>query len=289
MNNYRLRILGNLSSNNTLYTNLIEEQLPLVSSSVSPLSIYYSDIDLFYKNLLKILTTNDPDVPLNSYLELESNLLNLDEIELKNSIKLLLNGNIEFKINKKLLIEQEKPHRMFQLEQNRLIIEDSSTLPHIEQQNGGIRISQLITDSIIGCVDQDLRLESRKERLRINAQSMTNVESNNGEINLNAHDNIWLNGNHHIRMNSQNIYFANLNDYFDNNQHLLQNYSNSGQNHKHRYKQDSPMQFDSFGSNLDQNKPLAYQVCICANGMLFAVEENMLCQADQTICAMMNQ
>lgn len=264
--------------------------MPLLSSSLSPISaIHYSDVDLFYKNLLKILTSNDKNSSFDCYLEIESYALNFEDSELRNSIKLLLNGNIEMKINKKLLIEQEKPNRMFQLEQNRLIIEDSSTLPHIEQQNGGIRISQLITDSIIGCVDQDLRLESRNEQLKINAQVVTNIESNNGEINLNAHNNIWLKGNQHIRMNSENIYFANLNSHFDNEKLLNQNFTNFMQttpNHKHKYKNNIRRQFDSV--NLVNDKPLAYQVCICANGMLFAVEENMLCQADQTICATMN-
>ncbi|OTF80140.1 hypothetical protein BLA29_001958 [Euroglyphus maynei] len=124
---------GNLiGDNSTLYTNEIQSQMA---------SINNNNDDQLQLQFRATETNPFGDV------RIKSDGLNPNSLHLS-----AITGNLEFKINNRLVIKSEKPRRSLQIENDCLIIEDSSTsMAYIQQQPGGLRLSQIMTDSIVGC------------------------------------------------------------------------------------------------------------------------------------------
>ncbi|XP_046919989.2 uncharacterized protein LOC124500018 [Dermatophagoides farinae] len=271
----KLRIKGNLYSgdgnnNCTLYTNDINHY----KSQMAQSTINNQHLRLQFQSNPTGEMNPSGDVQIRS--NDDGNGMNVNSLHLS-----AITGNLEFKINNRLVIESEKPsRRLLQIENDGLIIEDSSTsMAYIRQQPGGLRLSQMMTDSIVGCVNQDLRIESRTEQLSIKStNSSIQMESNNGPIQIKSYDDLWFNT-EQLSLNGRNILFANLNrNHHHHNHHReQQHHIRHGHNNRHNENND------------DHGPILAYQVCMCTNGQIFAAEETIPCQADHNICGSHNE
>ncbi|KAH9425447.1 hypothetical protein DERP_006055 [Dermatophagoides pteronyssinus] len=262
-NDGRFRIDGNLigggggdgfNENCTVYTNEIQTQIASHNDN--------DDDD----NQLQIQFQPIDEINPSGDVQIKSNGLNPNSLHLSS-----ITGNLEFKINNRLMISSEKPRRLFQIENDCLIIEDSSTsMAYIRQQPGGLRLSQMITDSIVGSVHDDLRIESRTEQLSIETKNSTiNIESNMGRIELKSYDDININT-EKLSLNGRNILFVNLNQH---------DHKQQQQHNRHRHHHQTNLKDGN-----DNDEPIAYQLCMCTNGELFAADESIPCQADHKIC-----
>ncbi|UXI22005.1 hypothetical protein NH340_JMT07948 [Sarcoptes scabiei] len=197
----------------------------------------------------------------------------------RNSIRLTADGILELKIHNQLLFNSKNDLIQIDSDRLRITIENPSEQNrYLKDSKGSYWFHNLYTDFVHGNLDQDLRIESRTERLEMFSNGTNMIKSVVGEIHFRSNDDIRLESDDLVLMGGNgSIILANLNR--DHHHH----HHNHNHHHHHRNHHGDGRILQQ--ENRIESKPImAYQVCLCSNGVLFAIDETQPCQADHKVC-----
>ncbi|KAJ6216005.1 hypothetical protein RDWZM_010505 [Blomia tropicalis] len=175
----------------------------------------------------------------------------------RSSILLNNHGMMEMKTDHLRINQDDGVHRTtLQIHDRMLILDDSNGQQHLRSSNGGYRIGRQLNSTMIRAnVDEPFRMESLAERLEMKSKRI-DMESMNGPIKFESYQSIRFDG-ETIHIDGSDIRMVNIQ-----------------QNELNRNDM----------NNLDRSYPIAYQLCLCADGTLFATDPNGWCEADTSIC-----
>lgn len=191
---------------------------------------------------------------------------------------------MDFKTNNlKFITEQKVGNRVrsstVQITPDKMSID--ADIAQLRQSSSGLRVAtQLNTSRIQADVFHNMRIESRTGRMNVKAKGETKFESAHGGIDIEAFEDVHLSG--VTVFDARTIIVSHMPR--DTNTH---HHQEQQQPHRvrHHHKSGGGRASPTAAEDGHEDELLAYQLCVCANGKLFAVKPGAACAANDRVCS----